>query len=638
MAFYFKNVYRLLVFHGLEDIMGVRVLIKHLLWVSLLLSFCPYSFARSTHARLRGSHPTRTWIQLPDAPPNEPSGLKREPSASGNAIEGCDHASEEDLSQGLAQQAPGDSGGQDPVRHRTHEQLLKQLNTHWELPTAQVKESTTRVLLAQESEQPSELESTLKSIIIPQLAIENLSFLETLSILQQTVRGCTKEDQPINFVLLDPEHRAPAICLNLQSVPLDRVIYYLSEMTQFTPVYEGNTLVFRDSKLKPSLETSVFRLPRGNVLHILNYGTSDESLSEEERLKHFFEKIGITFNTEGTGFAYDGQQIIVTHERPQLKRIAAIIERYRQCKQVSIEAKFLEVQQGVLEELGVKWNLGGQGAQANQFQMNSVGTLRNVSNGYTSSGSSSPNAPTIPGRVLSQSSVGDFLSAHAIVDHFRMNVLLRAIEQRTDSDLMSAPKITVLSGRKATIVVAQELRYPENYRDSQSNVGGKRYNNTSSAGSVLLSGVPEKFVTRNVGVEMSVIPVVEEDGQVHLTLEPTVTEFDGFIQYGGQNVITNENSMQAFDSGFYQPVFSTRKMKTEVLLKSGSTLVMGGLTREEVTETSDKVPLLGSVPLLGNLFKSKGQLFKKKNLLIFVTATLVDENGMSNTAERSQSK
>jgi len=196
----------------------------------------------------------------------------------------------------------------------------------------------------------------------------------------------------------------------------------------------------------------------------------------------------------------------------------------------------------------------------------------------------------------------------------------------------------VLSGRKATIVVAQELRYPENYRDSQSNVGGKRHTNTSSAGSVLLSGVPEKFTTRNVGVEMSVIPVVEEDGQVHLTLEPTVTEFDGFIQYGGQNVITNENSMQAFDSGFYQPVFSTRKMKTEVLLKSGSTLVMGGLTREEVTETSDKVPLLGSVPLLGNLFKSKGQLFKKKNLLIFVTATLVDENGMSNTAERSQSK
>jgi general secretion pathway protein D len=79
-------------------------------------------------------------------------------------------------------------------------------------------------------------------------------------------------------------------------------------------------------------------------------------------------------------------------------------------------------------------------------------------------------------------------------------------------------------------------------------------------------------------------------------------------------------------------------MITEVLLKSGSTLVMGGLTREEVTETSDKVPLLGSVPLLGNLFKSKGQLFKKKNLLIFVTATLVDENGMSNTADRSQSK
>lgn len=616
----------------------MKARIERIILVGVLLTICPYLFARPMRSRFRGDRPARTWVQLPDIPSNEHGELKLEPSVSVNSTDGCPHASEEDLSKGLSQQEQVTSSGHDSVRHSTHEQMLKQLNTYWELPTAHAEESTTPVSIAQESEKTSELEVALKSIIVPQLVIENLSFLETLSILQQAVLECRKDEQPINFVLLDPEHRAPAICLNLQSVSLDRIIHYLSEMTQFTPVYEENTLVFRDSKLKQSLETKVFQLPRGNVLHILNYGTPDEALSEEERLKHFFEKIGITFNTEGAGFAYDGQQIIVTHERPQLKRIAAIIERYRQCKQVSIEAKFLEVQQGALEELGVKWNLGVQGDQTNQFQMNSVGALRNISNGYASSGFGSSNAPTIPGQILSQSSIGDFLSAHAIVNRFRMNVLLRAIEQRTDSDLLSAPKITVLSGRKANIVVAQELRYPENYRDSQSSVGGKRFAGTSSAGSVLLSGVPEKFVTRNVGVEMSVIPVVEEDGQIHLTLEPTVTEFDGFIQYGGQNVISNESSMQAFDSGFYQPVFSTRKMKTEVLLKSGSTLVMGGLTREEVMDTADKVPLLGSIPIFGNLFKSKGQLFKKKNLLIFVTATLVDENGVSNKTKCSQSK
>lgn len=616
----------------------MKARIERIILVGVLLTICPYLFAYPIRSRFRGGRPARTWVQLPDIPSNEHGEPKLEPSVSVNSTDGCSHASEEDLSKGLSQQEQVTSSGQDPVRHCTHEQMLKQLNTYWELPTAHAEESTTPVSITQESEKTSELEVALKSIIVPQLVIENLSFLETLSILQQAVLECRKDEQPINFVLLDPEHRAPAICLNLQSVSLDRIIHYLSEMTQFTPVYEENTLVFRDSKLKQSLETKVFQLPRGNVLHILNYGTPDEALSEEERLKHFFEKIGIAFNTEGAGFAYDGQQIIVTHERPQLKRIAAIIERYRQCKQVSIEAKFLEVQQGALEELGVKWNLGVQGDQTNQFQMNSVGALRNISNGYASSGFGSSNAPTIPGQILSQSSIGDFLSAHAIVNRFRMNVLLRAIEQRTDSDLLSAPKITVLSGRKANIVVAQELRYPENYRDSQSSVGGKRFAGTSSAGSVLLSGVPEKFVTRNVGVEMSVIPVVEEDGQIHLTLEPTVTEFDGFIQYGGQNVISNESSMQAFDSGFYQPVFSTRKMKTEVLLKSGSTLVMGGLTREEVMDTADKVPLLGSIPIFGNLFKSKGQLFKKKNLLIFVTATLVDENGASNKTKCSQSK
>ena len=54
---------------------------------------------------------------------------------------------------------------------------------------------------------------------------------------------------------------------------------------------------------------------------------------------------------------------------------------------------------------------------------------------------------------------------------------------------------------------------------------------------------------------------------------------------------------------------------------------MGGLTREEVKETHDKIPVLSNIPLLGNLFKSKGQTSQKKNLLIFVTANLVDENG-----------
>ena len=80
-------------------------------------------------------------------------------------------------------------------------------------------------------------------------------------------------------------------------------------------------------------------------------------------------------------------------------------------------------------------------------------------------------------------------------------------------------------------------------------------------------------------------------------------------------------------SGFYQPIFSVRDISTKVTIWDGATLVMGGLTREEVKKVHDKVPILGDLPLLGRLFRSTGQSAQKRNLVIFVTARLVNPGG-----------
>ena len=245
--------------------------------------------------------------------------------------------------------------------------------------------------------------------------------------------------------------------------------------------------------------------------------------------------------------------------------------------------------------------------------------------------------PQFPNALNFGANVGNFLDANTILNRYQMNILLRAIEQRSDADLMSAPKVTVLSGRKAEIVVAQELRYPESYRDGHAEVG-QAGTGSASAGTALIAGVPEKFVTRNVGVEMSVTPMVENNRNIHLCLEPCVTEFEGFVEYGGKNVVTHGNATTSYSSGYFQPIFSTRKIKTEVSLSDGSTLVMGGLTREEVRETCDKIPFFSQIPLLGKLFTSKGQTLQKKNLLIFVTANLVDGYGHYDTPQEISPK
>lgn len=189
---------------------------------------------------------------------------------------------------------------------------------------------------------------------------------------------------------------------------------------------------------------------------------------------------------------------------------------------------------------------------------------------------------------------------------------------------MSAPKVTVLSGKRANIVVAQELRYPESYGDIESTVSS---NESGGAAISIAAGTPQDFVTRNVGVELSVTPNVENDDTISLILEPRVTEFEGFVEFGGPSVGIAGESVVTVPAGFFQPIFSTREVSTEVTVFDGATVVMGGLTRDEVKTVNDSVPVLGDIPGVGRLFRSEGETRQKRNLLIFVTANLVSPGG-----------
>ena len=114
-----------------------------------------------------------------------------------------------------------------------------------------------------------------------------------------------------------------------------------------------------------------------------------------------------------------------------------------------------------------------------------------------------------------------------------------------------------------------------------------------------------------------------------MDLNPKVTEFEGFVEYGGQSIAIagNPPTTVTIPSGFYQPIFGVRELTTKVTIWDGATIVMGGLTREDVRKANDKVPVLGNVPVLGRLFRSRGESAQKRNLLVFVTANLVSPGG-----------
>jgi general secretion pathway protein D len=401
---------------------------------------------------------------------------------------------------------------------------------------------------------------------------------------------------------------------------------------------------------------------------------NDGQRPEEVAIKNFFIRSGVVFEaTTGSTLAYDGTNLIVTQNRKNLDRVRNILRRYSDIKQVHIEAKFIEVSEASLNELSANWRLsqvvGGNTIIRAQSGLRSVNdvfgstsvtndgniasqTLTSVTNPVTGAVTTTSTAvntivPNSPPKIntgnyggsgatfggfdpsMTKPGPGVYDGKIGTLGSYDLSLFLRALEQNSGTDLMSAPSLTVLDGKTAIIKIAQLLRYPESYGDTQSNVGSQGGNNNGggSAGVTITAGTPQDFTVQEVGVTLEVTPTVGADDSIALNLKPKVVEFEGFVEYGGTSVAISGSTTVTIPSGFFQPIFTTREVSTDVTVFDGATVVIGGLTREEVKTVNDKVPVLGDIPLLGTAFRSSGKTTTKRNLMVFVTANLVSPGG-----------
>ena len=389
-------------------------------------------------------------------------------------------------------------------------------------------------------------------------------------------------------------------------------------------------------------------------------------------IKNFLTRSGVSFEVTGAVLNYDGTTLIVTQNRKNLERIRNILRRYSDIKQVHIESKFIEVSESSLNELTTNLRLSKTvgGVQTIRAQTN----LRSVNDVFGSATVASPgtisvagltavvldangnpvtvtqppattpisnNPPNFPmgnfggrepnfgGATGWSGAAGAYNGLIGTIGSYDLSIFLKAVEQNSGSDLMSAPSLTVLDGKTAIIKIAQLLRYPQSYGDTQSNVGsqGGGQQGGGSAGVTITAGTPQDFTVQEVGVTLEVTPTVGADDSIALNLKPKVTEFEGFVEYGGTSVAISGSTTVTIPSGFFQPIFTTREVSTDVTVFDGATVVIGGLTREEVKTVNDKVPVLGDIPLIGAAFRSSGKSTTKKNLTVFVTANLVSPGG-----------
>ena len=587
-------------------------------------------------------------------------------------------------------QEKSESGGLN--REKTRAQLLEEVAKGWQRPGIYQE----RPRDTDQAAAAAPLAKKLNEIIVP-----NFSF--TAATVQQVVTALNEISEQfdttgsgpkgINVVLLDPSNKNPTVTLTLRNTTLKRVLDFVTESVGYQYEVQADAVIVRPGGETSTLDTAFFPVTRATVLRMTGIagggssstakadpfasgGAATENASsggEASSMKSFLQQAGVNFEAvPGSSLAYDGSAIIVTQTARNVERIRNILARYNDVRQVEIESKFMEVQEGALEELGVKWNLSRRGVpQINpatgapildstgrqvfspRETYTSDGVTRSLTTAFPSTANQTsltikelataanpapaapitvPVAPTqVPGGVQLAATANALANITGFVGEFDVTAAIRALSQKQGSDLLSSPKVTVLSGNPATITVAQELRFPQSYGEIQSQVGsGAAAGATglSSAGVTITAGTPQEFTSRNVGVEMKVTPTVEEDDySISLDLNPKVTEFEGFVEYGGPSVAISSGVTVTVPPGFYQPIFSVREVTTKVTIWDGATLVMGGLTREEVKKFNDKVPFFGDIPLLGRLFRSKGESSQKRNLLIFVTANLVSPGG-----------
>jgi general secretion pathway protein D len=211
----------------------------------------------------------------------------------------------------------------------------------------------------------------------------------------------------------------------------------------------------------------------------------------------------------------------------------------------------------------------------------------------------------------------------------QFRVAINAIEQRTGSDLLAAPKVTTESGRQAHIAAQDLVTIVTSVEQNTSTGTGGGL--TSSGSSAAQS---ENYTTSflALGPSLDVIPTVSADGfSIEMALIPTYTEFIGYDN-PGQFVPQSEVAVGStvgipIVAVLPLPHFRIRSVATACDVWDGQTVVLGGLISETITKIHDKVPMLGDLPFFGKLFQSSGSDSTKENLLIFVTPTMIDPAG-----------
>lgn len=417
--------------------------------------------------------------------------------------------------------------------------------------------------------------------VLPLVQFEDAPLVDVIKTLARQAALNVIFDPRVTAVGPDGHSPYPAVSIRLEHVTAENVLEAILANNNLRlerdPRTKISRITVRDPAAAEPLTTKIYQLKYTNPSNMVSV------------IRPTFKDV----RSQAIPDARTSQLIVLATENDILE-IDNLIEKLDTAtKQVLIEARILETTRNPQTLKGVNW--------AGTFQEQNV-TLGN--NPFDPSSGDPLNPPITPGG--SPSVIGMFTSAARVNPVAYLNAdgaraVFSFFNTDSESEILATPRAVTSDNTPATLAVSRAVPI---FKVTQ---GGTQVGNAVD------------ITYTNLGVLLEVTPRISAENKIALSVVPEVSDIEG-------------RDVQVFDGQEYTAnIFSIRRITTQVLIPSGNTLVMGGLLSDATSKTRTKVPVLGDLPGMKNIFGSTGKNRRKSNLLIFVTPTVLEDNDFQPT-------
>ena len=423
------------------------------------------------------------------------------------------------------------------------------------------------------------------------------------------------------------------LTLNLDRVKLGELLGYISRNAGVYFQVGEDLIWVIDGKASKELieQTRFYRLRQGFIMPA-QFGPEDTTLVTVKNAKAGTTTITETAKYEmfvndsitkrpsiedaiamffkGTDFMIDYERnlIVATGTPAQFEVLERIIEEFdRPIQQVLIEARFITISEASFLDIGFRW--------ASSVAGNPPQDQTGIGNGALGSEEG----------LLTRITFQNVFKENSILSNADLSAALTALEQSGESQLLSAPRLTLLNNRPGSINDGQVNYFYEEFIIEET-LTERQYSQR-----LVPKGTPSKITA---GVSLEVVASIGGDGQsILIALHPVVNQNVSYVSLKGQTFDEasegEQNKLEIF-----LPQWRTQELATRVVVGSGQSVMMGGVLEREQRTIVESVPILGNLPGIGAMFRKRSTIDKPRYLLIFVTATLLDGNGSFVTYEQ----